>query len=109
MSLNCLNCQGMRRIDSDKELIEKRGGVDKPCFVLGLSKVDRSRSGNLVPRPYEKIRNELKEKLVRAGHHRLHSISGLSGYEDGSRLVRSCGIRRDWSFEDLRKNERIKR
>ncbi|GFS32574.1 hypothetical protein Acr_00g0023280 [Actinidia rufa] len=94
---------GMRRIDSDKELTETCGGVDKPCFVLGRFKVDRNWSGNLVPRPYEKMRNELKEKPTRAGHHRLHSISGLGEYEDGPRLVRSCGMRRDWSFEDLRK------
>ena len=90
-------------MDSDKELIEKRGGVDKPRFALGLSKVDRSWSGNLVPRHYEKMRNESKEKPARVGHHRLHSISGFGGYEDGPRLVRSCGMRRDWSFEDLRK------
>lgn len=112
MSLNCLTCHQLRRIESEEELNEKYDTVGTPHFVQTWSKVDRSWSGNLAPRPYDKlIKNksgDMVGKKGQKGHQRGHS--GPVGYQDGPRLVRSAGMRRDWSFEDLRQNreEKIK-
>ncbi|CAK9142788.1 unnamed protein product [Ilex paraguariensis] len=94
MSLNCLTCQSMRRTDSKKELREGIFDHEKPNLSLCLGRVERSWSGNLAPpRPYEKFKKAT---------HRIHS-SGPVEFESGApKLVRSCGMRRDWSFEDLR-------
>lgn len=109
MSLNCLRCHHLQRIDSEEELNEKSDIAGTPLLVQTRSKVDRSWSGNLAPRPYEKLADVVGEK-GKKGHHRLHTISGPIRYEDGPRLVRSSGMRRDWSFEDLRqrREEKIK-
>ncbi|KAL6979864.1 hypothetical protein U1Q18_021522 [Sarracenia purpurea var. burkii] len=113
MSLNCLTCQALRRIDSDKELREGLL-VETRHFMSALrSKVERSWSGNLVPKPYHKTRNddhhvEETGAAAKTGHHRVHSVSGPASYGGGPRLVRSCGMRRDWSFENLRQRRGMK-
>ncbi|KAL7164873.1 hypothetical protein ACSBR2_040711 [Camellia fascicularis] len=109
MSLNCLTCQNLPRVDSEKELTESS---DKPLFTLRRFKnVDRTWSGNLAPpRPYEKIRNHnesaMARKAAKNNHHRLHG-SGPIGYDNGPKLVRSSGMRRDWSFEDLKQRREV--
>lgn len=106
MSLNCLiTCQETQRTNSDKDIVhEKRYG--KICCI----NIERSWSGNLSPQPYEKIRSGsmmIATKKVKKGHCRLNS-TGAVAFEGsgGPRLVRSCGMRRDWSFEDLREREK---
>lgn len=115
MSLNCLPCHHLRRIESGEELNENCDIVGTPCYVQTRSKVDRSWSGNLAPRPYDHkfVKNESADmvgKKGKKGHQRVQSISGPIGYKDGPRLVRSSGMRRDWSFEDLgqKREEKIK-
>ncbi|KAK2995914.1 hypothetical protein RJ640_029796 [Escallonia rubra] len=107
MNLNCLTCQSMQRTDSDGDLRESKY-KDKAKFGLCLGRVERSWSGNLLaaPRPYEKMRSSssllVAAKKVKKAPHRIHS-SGPVELEYGQpRLVRSSGMRRDWSFEDLR-------
>ncbi|XP_030533487.1 uncharacterized protein LOC115743039 [Rhodamnia argentea] len=111
MSLNCLTCQAQRRVDLDLDY----GCVDHEeprhlCCVM----VDRNWSGPLASPSYEKkiSRSGLlgpRTKKAKKGQRRLWG-TGASSFGDkpmaGSgeaRLVRSSGMRRDWSFEDLRK------
>ncbi|CAK9173396.1 unnamed protein product [Ilex paraguariensis] len=98
MSLNCLTCQSMPRTDSDKGF-KQIYDHEKHHFSHCLGKVERRWSGNLAspPRPYEKIRTGKK-----ATHHRIHSSGTVEFESSAPKLVRSCGMRRDWSFEDLR-------
>ncbi|EOY23996.1 hypothetical protein QUC31_008538 [Theobroma cacao] len=104
MSLNCLTCQVLQRTDSNKD---RDYGKEKDSRKFCCIRVDRSWSGNLSPAAYEQIRNEPMPVPTRKGHRRLNTIDttfGAVAFEaDGEpRLVRSCGMRRDWSFEDLR-------
>lgn len=79
--------------------------------------IDRSLSMNISPGGFERIRSTddqpmsvvPSKKMKKGGHRRLNTIAttyGAVGFEadvDGEpRLVRSSGMRRDWSFEDLR-------
>ncbi|XP_059655096.1 uncharacterized protein LOC132302263 [Cornus florida] len=106
MSLNCLTCQSLQRVDSERDC-SKNYQQDKSNLSLCWSKVERSWSGNLgTPRPYNKMRNESSgfvgtTKRVKKGHHRVHTSASLQFESSTPRLVRSCGMRRDWSFEDL--------
>ncbi|XP_027181637.1 uncharacterized protein LOC113780014 [Coffea eugenioides] len=105
MNLNCLTCQGMKRTDSD---VDMRSGLyqGKPNGYMVLPTVDRSWSGNLVPRPpsYDNVRTGtilMAEKNANKGKYRIHNSAP---FETGTpRLVRSSGMRRDWSFEDVRR------
>lgn len=79
-------------------------------------RVDRSWSGNLSPASYEQIRSEpmsvviSKKKKIKKGHRRLNTIDTTYGAavavafeaDAAPRLARSSGMRRDWSFENLR-------
>ncbi|KAK6934988.1 hypothetical protein RJ641_035143 [Dillenia turbinata] len=103
MSLNCLTCQGLPRTDSDGHLREEIHS-DLCC-----TKGERSWSGNLPPQPYEKIRKgpyyteEMKKDEKAPRHRRLLTTGDIAFEGTGEpRLIRSSGMRRDWSFEDLR-------
>ena len=106
MSLNCLTCQQMQRSDSERQCSH-----EKPCRKLCCVKIDRSWSGNISPPPYEQI-NISKSGPVAIGvikkkkkeHRRLNSAGSIAfkGNHGEPRLVRSSGMRRDWSFENLR-------
>ncbi|KAF7127161.1 hypothetical protein RHSIM_Rhsim11G0014800 [Rhododendron simsii] len=109
-----LGCHNLGRTVSEKEHIEGYGDK-KPHFKSHwpkVDKVDRSWSGNLVPRPYEKIRREPTSNMMAShgkiaaesggGHWSTTHRSGPIRLDNGPRLARSCGMRRDWSFEDLR-------
>ncbi|KAM7525423.1 hypothetical protein LguiA_015325 [Lonicera macranthoides] len=93
MSLNCLSCQNVQRTDSIKELREGQDGEEKAQFRMWA------------PRPFEQMRTTsaiMVPKKVNTHHHRIHS-SGVVPFDDGQpKLVRSCGMRRDWSFENVR-------
>ncbi|KAB2632236.1 hypothetical protein D8674_028483 [Pyrus ussuriensis x Pyrus communis] len=108
MSLNCLSCQVRQRTSSsgDREHASKEKAYRKLCCVN--INIDRSWSGNLTSPPYEQIENssifvlEKKKGKKGPGHRRLMTTGGVA-YEGSTepRLVRSSGMRRDWSFENL--------
>lgn len=102
MALNCLtSCQFMDGNMSDSDGEHRRGEC---CRKLCCVKVWRRRcQGNILL--YEKMRigtlNMATEK-VRKSHCRSYS-TGVAAFVGGTepRLVRSCAMRRDWSFEDV--------
>ncbi|CAN6712282.1 unnamed protein product [Malus baccata var. baccata] len=107
MSLNCLSCQVRQRTSSsgDRDHASKEKAYRKLCCVN--INIDRSWSGNLTSPPYEQIENSsifvLETKGKKGpGHRRLMTTGGVA-YEGSTepRLVRSSGMRRDWSFENL--------
>ncbi|XP_030457400.1 uncharacterized protein LOC115678201 [Syzygium oleosum] len=110
MSLNCLICQGGQRTDSDLDY--RCAGEDKCCDRLCGMTVERNWSGPLTPPPYEHIGSGHliggPSKGAKGRHRRLHSSGPMAfggsrvvGPAGEPRLVRSWGMRRDWSFEDL--------
>lgn len=102
MALNCLtSCQFMDGNMSDSDGEHRRGEC---CRKLCCVKVWRRRcQGNILL--YETMRigtlNMATEK-VRKSHCRSYS-TGVAAFVGGTepRLVRSCAMRRDWSFEDV--------
>ncbi|KAJ4728682.1 putative Plant/MZA15-19 protein [Melia azedarach] len=111
MNLNCLACQNLQRTNSDKDYgHEGHHHLRKLCCL----KVERSWSGNLAPPPYEQISKGSRvvaAKKVKKSHRRINSTGAVAFESNNSepKLVRSVGMRRDWSFEDLRqRNENRK-
>ncbi|CAH2046164.1 unnamed protein product [Thlaspi arvense] len=120
MSLNCLSCQALPRTDSNKEFdlsgpgpptVEINKVLGKTHFAEPVG--GRNWSGNLSPRIYEKIGRPgsslaQKMKKVKKIHHiRLSGPVGSSPSNgpirpEQPRLARSSGMRRNWSFENLR-------
>ncbi|CAL9028949.1 unnamed protein product [Prunus brigantina] len=109
MTLNCLTCQVLNRTNSsgsDKDNVCKDKAYRKLCCVN--INMERSWSGNLTPPSYEQIQEssmfmpDKKKGKMSLGHRRLMSTGGVA-YEGSTepRLVRSSGMRRDWSFENL--------
>ncbi|XP_022717777.1 uncharacterized protein LOC111276252 isoform X3 [Durio zibethinus] len=96
----------LQRTDSNKD--REHCGEEKDSRKNCSKTVDRSWSGNLGPAAYEEIRSEPlmsvapRKKIKKGGHRRLNTIDTTYGAEGEPRLVRSCGMRRDWSFENLR-------
>ncbi|XVF51982.1 hypothetical protein PTKIN_Ptkin04bG0228300 [Pterospermum kingtungense] len=116
MSLNCLTCQVLQRTNSNSSNESGHCGKEKGCRRFCCI---RSWSGNLSPATYEQIRSDKPmsmavSKKIKKGHHRrLNTIDTtyrtVAFVADGEpRLVRSSGMRRDWSFENLRE-KRVKR
>jgi len=70
--------------------------------------MERSWSGNLSPPSHGQMGRKstavAARKVIKKEPHRLNSAGSVTfkGCEE-PRLVRSSGMRRDWSFEDLRK------
>lgn len=93
--------------DSDKEY----GISTNPIRKRSCAKIERFWSGTIPPPPYgyKKMRSGFAnpiEKKVKTGH--LRNISeGAAAFEGNRepRLVRSSGMRRDWSLDDLIKSE----
>ncbi|KAK4803311.1 hypothetical protein SAY86_001514 [Trapa natans] len=115
MSLNCLTCQTMERTNSDHSLPSN----ENRCHNLPFPRVDRNWSGQLLTPPYDEIRDKcgpLKTTTRKRLKGQRGSTGGLifGGSDLGvghhnvgpslmqPKLVRSGGMRRDWSFEDLR-------
>lgn len=105
MSLSCLSCQFMDGNTSDPE---NECNCHKVSGRLYNVKVERSWSGNIPPSPspYKKMRNKcmnVKVKVMKTVHYPRYSTGSIEfkGNNDEPKLVRSCGMRRDWSFEDL--------
>ncbi|KAK8487518.1 hypothetical protein V6N13_046948 [Hibiscus sabdariffa] len=114
MSLNCLNCQILKTKEPD----DGRDHCAKAKYRRNIGSNDRSKS-EISPAVYEQLRSEEPIMPVigsKKGHHRrLHTVdNGAVALEaDGNpRLVRSCGMRRDWSFEkpgdEKMKNESVR-
>ncbi|KAA8525881.1 hypothetical protein F0562_008019 [Nyssa sinensis] len=90
---------GASLVDSDKERSGKYDH-DRPSFRLCWATVERSWSGNISMKDVQSAM--LPAKRVKKGRHRVH-CSGPVEFENSTpRLLRSSGMRRDWSFEDLR-------
>ncbi|KAF3631365.1 hypothetical protein BC332_15953 [Capsicum chinense] len=109
MSLSCLTCK-ISRTDSTNELNDKKfnSNIDKNSKEEHKFTVERSWSGNLAPitRPDGNMTHSLSvipENKVKKGPHRLHNSGPVELSTGIPKLVRSPGIRRDWSFEDLRR------
>lgn len=99
MSLNCLTRQVLKRTNSHEELREKIKNVQGKSNFRLFSGVERNWSGNLVKNPRSLVGQENKAKK---GCRRIHNSGPIEYLPDSPRLARSPGIRRDWSFEDLR-------
>ncbi|KAL8089030.1 uncharacterized protein LOC141695706 [Apium graveolens] len=111
--MNCLACQGVVRTNSIKEFGEL---IDVP-LAAGLwtnEETDEipTKSAPLKqpPKPdYGKMRSTsnvgapFNHKKVKINVPRRCNSTIAGSIEDQPKLVRSSGMRRDWSFEDLRK------
>ncbi|GAA0176070.1 hypothetical protein Leryth_004692 [Lithospermum erythrorhizon] len=112
MSLNCLICQ-VTRTNSDNDLQHlTMSSCEKNNKIRLVDEAgSRSFSGNHGRRPpHEKSKPglsvvvEATKNNTRQGYQRRRYQSGPVEYQPTSpRLVRSSGMRRDWSFEDLRR------
>ncbi|KAK8560816.1 hypothetical protein V6N13_026251 [Hibiscus sabdariffa] len=112
MSLNCWTCPVLQRTNSNNDVdFGKEKGISRFFCV----KVNRSWSGNTSPQPYEQIGKEpsnsgIPPKKIKKGSRQFNTFDnttyGTMGFkanvEGEPRLVRSSGMRRDWSFENLR-------
>uniref|UniRef100_A0A0A0L198 Uncharacterized protein n=1 Tax=Cucumis sativus TaxID=3659 RepID=A0A0A0L198_CUCSA len=103
MSLNCLSCQILQRTDSERHRDRQ---VQTYYTSDEFNSSERSWSGNLCLRPNRGgggggggrgFRGMADNKVAPIGHRRAVSFGGKE-----PRLIRSSGMRRDWSFEDLR-------
>ncbi|KAL2472500.1 Uncharacterized protein Adt_40676 [Abeliophyllum distichum] len=101
MSLNCLARQTIRRTTDMNKERRDRFNLEKPNFSLCLGRVERNWSGNLEhSSSYEKMRSGTNLSPANKA-----SNGGSTAFDTGvatPRLVRSSGMRRDWSFEDVR-------
>lgn len=107
--MNCLACQGVVRTNSIDEFGDL---IDVPTGLWRIEETDEisTKSAPLKqpPKPdYGKMRSTSsvgvpRDKKVKNVPRRCNSTIAGS-VEDQPKLVRSCGMRRDWSFEDLRK------
>ncbi|XP_061338961.1 uncharacterized protein LOC133285705 [Gastrolobium bilobum] len=90
MSLNCLTCgQILQRENSGREYLPEIKVSSRKVTL----QVDRSWSGNISP---PECAHGAVAK-IKTEHRRTNSDGNV-----GPRLVRSSGMRRDWSFEDLK-------
>ncbi|KAG8374619.1 hypothetical protein BUALT_Bualt10G0014300 [Buddleja alternifolia] len=115
MSLNCLRINANAE-DGEESKMNDGQDKKKPNLKMSSRRADRSWSGNLAPnfRPKSNFRRmrsrstmspASKSQKAHPIFYRVHNSGPLS-YESAPttpRLVRSSGMRRDWSFEDLRR------
>ncbi|KAI3469149.1 hypothetical protein Pfo_025812 [Paulownia fortunei] len=112
--MSLINC--LRMIGSEEDVLDEVQDKKKANFKMCLRRMERSWSGDLAPnfkpKPnFRKMRSRSnlgptnKSKKTPPPLHRIHNSgpSALFGSAPPTpRLVRSSGMRRDWSFEDLR-------
>ncbi|KAA0038574.1 uncharacterized protein E6C27_scaffold92G001040 [Cucumis melo var. makuwa] len=99
MTMNCLTCQALPRTQSDRENnhgYETPSSRGKSCCLY----VPRRWSAELTPHNPIKLDEDISSSDL---HKKPRSRRARSGDYGGNepRLVRSSGMRRDWSFEDL--------
>ena len=98
--MSTINCLGKVDFDLKEDACEeKRSG-----FIIAH---ERNWSGNLRPKSnYQRTRSRSnlgptnKSRIIAPLGHRIHNVD--SGPQTPT-LVRSSGMRRDWSFEDVRR------
>ncbi|XP_022159728.1 uncharacterized protein LOC111026067 [Momordica charantia] len=123
MSMNCLTCQALPRTQSDRENNNNNYYAYETSSSRGRGKscclhVTRRWSAELTPTSYGHIkttadnaregcssRKSFSDKKVKDRYLRSGSMNEK---ENEPRLVRSSGMRRDWSFEDLRLRDQKK-
>ncbi|KAG6577703.1 hypothetical protein SDJN02_23384, partial [Cucurbita argyrosperma subsp. argyrosperma] len=103
MTLNCLSCQLLQRTDSERDPDPQHQNY----YSVQIEPSGRSWSGNLSFRPPDRPKKEPLRALPEdqappVAPRRLHSSGPISLGSKEPKLVRSSGMRRDWSFEDLR-------
>lgn len=101
--MSLINC--LRKIDSEEDAGEDK---KRPNFKMSLSRVERSWSGNLAPnlRPNRNFQRTRSRSNLRPTKKSKNVGPPGASYDSAPptpRLVRSSGMRRDWSFEDLRR------
>ncbi|GER34672.1 chemotaxis response regulator protein-glutamatemethylesterase 3 [Striga asiatica] len=119
--MSLINCLRLTKDGEENVGLDEVQDKRRPNFRMYLRKVERSWSGNLRPdfKPnFRKMRSRsnlgiparFKKKSPPNSLHRIHNIGPGSGPESGydsapvtPRLVRCSGMRRDWSFENLRR------
>ncbi|KAF8032569.1 hypothetical protein BT93_D1470 [Corymbia citriodora subsp. variegata] len=113
MSLKCLICRGRQRTDSD---LDHRCATEEKCCdrLFGMI-AERNWSGPLNPSAHEHVRRSggpLIGRPSKGRRHGLHKSGPMAfggsrgvGPPEEPRLVRSWGMRRDWSFEDLQRRD----
>ncbi|XP_054823699.1 uncharacterized protein LOC129321812 [Prosopis cineraria] len=97
MNLSCLTCsQVLEKTDSYREYASEKASLRN----VRRTPVERTWSGNIAREDQGQTRGLLVK--IKREHRRAHSTgsAALPGSVE-PRLVRSPGIRRDWSFEDL--------
>ncbi|KAF7829228.1 transcription factor MYC2-like [Senna tora] len=95
--------QTLQRTNSHRECAPENRSLRKARSL----QVDRSWAGNMAPPTDCKERRGGPMAIIKREHRRVHS-AGSDAYSNSHepRLVRSPGMRRDWSFENLAdKNE----
>ncbi|KAE9607868.1 hypothetical protein Lal_00040010 [Lupinus albus] len=106
MSLNCLTCgNALQRVKSDKEYAPENKGSMKMKM-----NIERMWSGNISETTTQHVvlGGGSVSKIKKEHHHRMRR-SNSTGNNVGPRLVRSSGMRRDWSLEDLLNGHQNKR
>ncbi|KAL9328502.1 hypothetical protein ACSQ67_003505 [Phaseolus vulgaris] len=101
MSLNCLTCsQLLQRTDSFGELFAENEfkEIKEIC-----KQVDRSWSSNKLPATPKRELPKVSTVAKLKGDHRRNYSTGDVPYpgSSGPKLLRSSGMRRNWSFEDV--------
>ncbi|XP_061336877.1 uncharacterized protein LOC133283957 [Gastrolobium bilobum] len=94
------HCQVLQRTDSYREYLPEND------YREVTKKVDRSWSGNITSPQCELPKVKGVVAKIKADHRRVHSAGNIQ-YPGSSepRLVRSSGMRREWSFENLAENK----
>ncbi|XP_022923493.1 uncharacterized protein LOC111431168 [Cucurbita moschata] len=86
MTLNCLSCQLLQRTDSERDPDPQHQNY------YSVQIEPSGRSWSALP----------EDQAPPVAPRRLHSSGPISLGSKEPKLVRSSGMRRDWSFEDLR-------
>lgn len=110
MSLSCLACKKLRRVNSDLALepLNPPSGRSRPTG-------HRNWSGCLAWPPNHRTDLHCRPSVPRDARRPLRRVPSASAASDcmkvacgaaanGPQLRRSSGMRRDWSFEDLKKD-----
>ncbi|WVZ13238.1 hypothetical protein V8G54_017768 [Vigna mungo] len=98
MSLNCLTCSPLLpRTDSFEELFPEKE------YKEAYNQVDRSWSNNKLPSSLKRELPKVGAVAKLKGDHRRNYSTGDVPYpgDSGPKLMRSSGMRRNWSLEDL--------
>lgn len=104
MSLNCLICQHRSNSNNDRDSCaeekDRKKRVGTNCSGISPAYYDEIKSA------HEPTSLAIAKKKMNNGHRRLKTIGspyGATGFvsdEEEPKLVRSSGVRRNWSFKE---------